>query len=203
LTVEEEIQLVRQAQGGDKNAFERLLLENQKHVYNLALRMVGNEHDALDAAQDAFLKAYNSLAQFRGDSRFSVWLYRLTSNVCIDFLRRRSKRDVVSLSAVNAEGEEQELEIPDERFSPENELQKKELRAAIGRGLDSLPAEYRRILVLRELGGLSYEELSDALGLEVGTVKSRLSRARKRLCGILLKDGNLSDLSPSKGSKGV
>jgi RNA polymerase sigma-70 factor (ECF subfamily) len=202
VTREEEFQLIERVKNGDRNAFEDLVNENQKQVYNLALRMVGNEFDALDIAQEAFLKAYRSLGNFRGDSKFSVWLYRLTSNICIDFLRPRSRADTVSLTVLDCDEEEQELEIPDGRFLPEDELQKKELRASIGRGLQTLPDEYRRILVLRELGGMSYEELSAALDLDLGTVKSRLSRARKRLCAFLVKDGNLSGALPSKKGEG-
>ena len=188
---------------GDSNAFEKLLLDNQTNVYNLSLKMLGNPEDAMDASQEAFLRAFRSLDSFQGDSRFSVWLYRLTSNVCIDILRKKRRRTEVSLTVVNDEDEESELEIPDERFSPDAVLDKAERVRAVREGLQKLPEEYRRILTLREISGMSYEELADTLELELGTVKSKLFRARKKLCSILMESGNFSETDASKGRKEV
>ena len=196
MTKEEEFQLIKRIQKGEHKLFEELVCEHQKQVYNLALRMAGNEFDALDISQEAFLRAYTAIGTFRGESRFSVWLYRLTSNIAIDFLRRDARRSAVSLTVLDEEGE-RELEIPDERFNPETELGKKELRAAIGSAFRALPEEFRLILSLREISGLSYEELGSVLEIEPGTVKSRLSRARKKLCVLL--GGNLPDGYPSNG----
>ena len=106
MTREEELAIIRRVQKGDVNAFEALVRAYEKNVYNLALRMMGNAQDAEDMAQEAFLKAYNSLPGFRGDSRFSVWLYRIVSNVCLDQLRKKSKRPTVSLSMEDEDGEE-------------------------------------------------------------------------------------------------
>jgi RNA polymerase sigma factor (sigma-70 family) len=198
MTREEERTLIELARAGDAGAFESLVLTHQKQVYNLALRMVGNEEDALDMSQEAFLRAYTSLEHFRGDSKFSVWLYRLTSNLCIDFIRSRKRRSAVSLGYTDENGEDQELEIPDLRFSPETELEKKELRRQVAAGLETLSPEYRQILILREINGLSYEEIGQALSLEAGTVKSRIFRARKRLCKLLSDSGNLSVPAPSE-----
>lgn len=205
MTKEEELRLIQRVLAGDKNAYEPLVLEHQTKVYNLALRILGNETDAWDAAQEALLRAYTSLADFRGESRFGVWLYRLTNNICIDMLRKQKRRPAVSLDAMeNEDGESERLEIPDERFSPQEELEKKELRAAVSRAMAQLPEEYRQILALREISGLSYEELAEALKLETGTVKSRLNRARKKLCALLLRDGNFSmPESSNKGKGGV
>lgn len=200
---EEEDELVSRVRNGDKDAFEKLVLENQKKVYNLALRMVGNEEDALDMSQEAFIKAYNSIAFFRGDSKFSVWLYRLTTNVCLDFLRSEGRKAHNSLSYIGDEDEEKELEIPDDRFSPETIIEKKELREAVNIGLKKLPEDYKTVLLLREIEGLSYEEIAETLSLEVGTVKSRIFRARKRLCAILTADGNFSLKLSSEKAKEV
>ena len=197
MTREEEREIIRRIKAGDTNAYEQLVLDNQKQVYNLAYKMVGNEQDAYDISQEAFIKAYNALGSFREDSKFSVWLYRLTSNLCIDFLRSRSRKPAVSLSVSDEDGEEKELDIADVRFSPQELLEKKELRRAVRRGLLSLPEDYRQILLLREINGLSYAEIGQALNLEEGTVKSRIFRARKKLCTILLKDGNISEEFPS------
>ena len=203
MTKEEELRIIRRVLDGDANAFERLVLENQKNVYNLALKMLGDPEDASDSSQEAFLRAYRSLSSFHGESRFSVWLYRMTSNVCIDFLRRKKRRAEVSMTVVDDEDEEKELEIPDERFSPEAAFDKEERVRAVREGLMKLPEEYRKILTLRELGGLSYEELAEEMGLELGTVKSKLFRARKKLCGILIDSGNFSPPDASNTRKEV
>ncbi len=202
MTREEEQSLIRRVLDGDADAFEPLVLENQTRVYNLALRILGNETDAWDAAQDAFLKAYTALKDFRGDSRFSVWLYRLTNNVCLDILRRRRRRPEMSLSAGEEDGEPEEFQIPDLRYDPQEELERKEMCRAVSAALDGLPEEYRRILTLREIGGLSYEELAETLALETGTVKSRLNRARKKLCQALARDGTFSAPRRQTGERG-
>lgn len=202
MTREEELEIILRVRAGDTDAFEALVLEHQNKVYSLALRMVGNEEDARDMAQEAFIRAFNSLASFRGESKFSVWLYRLTSNICIDFLRGRAKRRTVSLIWEDEDGEEGELEIPDERFSPEARLERTELRESVRRGLDSLSPEYREILLLREINGLSYDEISRALNLEEGTVKSRIFRARKKLSEFLIREGNIPGSIASNERKG-
>lgn len=203
MTREQEAQIVRRVLDGDTEAFEKLVLEYEKNVYNLALRMTGNAEDAADMAQEAFIKAYNSLSGYRGDSKFSAWLYRIVSNVCLDFLRSKKRRPTVSLNMENEDGEEAELEIADVTLSPELLLEKKMTRDAVRRGLNSLPPEQRQILLLREIQGLSYEEIGEALSLEAGTVKSRIFRARKKLCEFLTEDGNISQFYPSKAREEV
>ena len=203
MTREEELAVIRRVQNGDANAFEALVSAYEKNVYNLALRMMGNAQDAEDMAQEAFLKAYNSLPSFRGDSKFSVWLYRIVSNVCLDQLRKKSKRPTVSLSMEDEDGEETQLDLPDTAQSPEEVLEKKLTREAVRRGLAQLPEDARQILLLREIQGLSYEEIGETLGLEAGTVKSRIFRARKRLCAFLLEDGNIPDSFASSKQRGV
>ena len=200
MTREEEGALIERVLAGDAESFESLVLEHQTNVYRLALRLTGNEADAADAAQDAFLKAYASLATFRGESRFSVWLYRLTNNVCIDLLRRR--RDAVPLQTEDDEGSETELPLPDERWDPEALAQRAEDVRAVRAAIAALPADCREILTLREIGGLSYEELAASLGLELGTVRSRLNRARKKLADELMKSGNFSSAPAVKKREG-
>ena len=202
MTREQEAAIVRKVLGGDANAFETRVLEYEKNVYNIALRMTGNSEDAADMTQEAFIKAYNSLQSFRGDSKFSVWLYRIVSNVCLDFLRSKNRRPTVSLSVEDDDGEDTQLDVADESQSPELLLDRKLTRDSVRRGLDSLPPDYRQILLLREIQGLSYDEIAQALSLEVGTVKSRIFRARKRLCTFLIDDGNISDFSSSGKMKG-
>ena len=193
---------MRRVLEGDVNAFEALVTEHEKGVYAIAQRMTGNAEDAADMTQETFIKAYNSLSAFRGDSKFSVWLYRIATNVCLDFLRSRSRKPTVSLSVEDDDGEEVELDIADESQSPERLLERGLTRDAVRRGLNALSPEYRQILLLREIQGLSYEEIADVLTLEVGTVKSRIFRARKRLCAFLTADGNIPDFVPSGNMKG-
>ena len=202
MTQEQELALIRRIQAGETDAFEQLLRAHEKTVYNLALRMTGDPQDAEDMAQEAFWKAYRSLGDFRGECKFSVWLYRIVSNVCLDHLRRQRRRPAVSLSVEDDEGEEQQWEIPDERYEPERELERKLTREAVRKGLAALPDEQRQILLLREIRGLSYEEIGEILGLEPGTVKSRIFRARKRLAAFLLREGNIPDPYTSDPSRG-
>ena len=193
---------MRRVLEGEVNAFETLVVEYEKNVYAITQRMTGNAEDAADMTQETFIKAYNSLSSFRGDSKFSVWLYRIATNVCLDFLRSRSRKPTVSLSMEDDDGEETQLDIADESQSPEVLLERGLTRDAVRRGLNALPPDYRQILLLREIQGLSYEEISDVLDLEVGTVKSRIFRARKRLCAFLMEDGNIPEFSASGKMEG-
>ena len=196
-----ENEIIRSVLRGNVNDFEKLVTAYEKNVYNLALRMVGDPEDAADMTQETFIKAYRALSSFRGDSKFSSWLYRIASNVCLDFLRSRSRHPQVSLSSSDEDGRTA-FELPDMSRNPEEQLMKKLSMEAVRRGLEQLPEQQRQILVLRELGGLSYAELAQTLGLEEGTVKSRIFRARKRLCALLLRDGNISGGAASVSGKG-
>jgi len=202
LTREQEYLIVQQVLEGDTNAFEELVLEYEKKVYNVALRILGNSEDAADMTQEAFIKAYNSLSGFRGDSKFSVWLTRIVSNLCLDFLRSRNRRPTISLSMEDDDGDDVQLDIADTRQSPELLLERSLTRESVRRGLRSLPEDYREILLLREIQGLSYDEIAAALNIEVGTVKSRIFRGRKKLCDYLIKDGNIPEFASSGKTRG-
>ena len=189
-----EQELVALAKQGDQDAFAQLVQANQNKIYSLALRMTGNPEDGADLAQDAFLKAWRSLPTFQEESSFSTWLYKLTSNLCIDFLRKEKRRKA-AVTTVSLDDEDEDappMEVPDHRFTPETEVERRELRAAMSRALHSLSDEHRQILILREVEGLSYTEIAEALELEEGTVKFRIARARISLRNILQKDGNFS-----------
>lgn len=201
MTEVSEKKIIEKVLGGDANAFEELVLKYEKTVYNLALRMVGDRDDAFDMTQEAFIKAYGSLSSFRGDSKFSVWIYRIATNVCLDFLRSKSRKQQVSLT-VSDDDEDAQLDIPDPKADSEQQLIKKISMQSVEEGLKTLPDKQRQILVMRELGGMSYAEIGAALSLEEGTVKSRIFRARKRLCTFLLDSGNIPDSLASKGMKG-
>ena len=202
MTREQEYLIVQQVLKGDTNAFEELVLEYEKKVYNVALRILGNSEDAADMTQEAFIKAYNSLPGFRGDSKFSVWLTRIVSNLCLDFLRSRSRRPTVSLSVEDDGGDDVQLDVADVSQSPELLLERSLTRESVRRGLKALPEDYRQILLLREIQGLSYDEIADALNIEVGTVKSRIFRGRKKLCEYLIKDGNIPEFASSGKTRG-
>ena len=191
-------ELVEKAKEGDQNAFERLVLSNQNKVYGLALRLVNDREEAADLAQEAFVKAWQGLASFQGESSFSTWVYRLTTNLCIDWLRRQKRREGVERLVSLDDEESGWAEPADWESDPQLLLEKSERGRALAWGLIRLPDWQRRVLVLRELSGLSYQEISDALDIDLGTVKSRIARARLSLRKILLEDGNFFDSPPSK-----
>jgi RNA polymerase sigma factor (sigma-70 family) len=203
MTSAEELLVIERVNRGDTDAFEELVLDNQKKVYNLALKMTGNENDALDLSQEAFLKAYTGLKNFRADSRFSVWMYRLTYNLCIDFIRKKQRTPSVSLTYMDDEGEAVDMDVPDVRYSPENEAERRELREEIAGGISKLPEKHSQILVMREITGMSYFDIAETLGINEGTVKSRLSRARQGLVNILNKNGTFSTDNRLNSSKEV
>ena len=192
----EEKALVQSAAAGDEAAFEQLVLRYQKPVYNLALRMVGNESDALDMAQEAFLRAWRGLPGFQFGSQFSTWLYRLTSNICIDFLRSQKRHKTISLTVGDGE-EEQQWELEDPQPQPEERLIAQEQRQALARAMQELDTEYRQILTLRVIQNCSYQEIAEVLSLPEGTVKSRLSRAREQLRKKMQFHGNKTGTASS------
>lgn len=192
-----ERELVRAAAKRDTEAFEALVRLYENKVYHLTLRLCGNEEDAQDAAQEAFLSAWRGLPSFREEAGFATWIYRLASNAAIDCLRR-GKRQKGNLSL---DDEALGLDAPSDAPGPQELAEGAELREAVSWGLDQLSEDHRRVLVLRELGHLSYEEIGSRLGLDLGTVKSRISRARGALRKILLESGNLSGYLPSNQVK--
>jgi len=171
-------------------------------VYNLSLRILHDPDDAQDASQEAFLKCYRNLSQFRGDSRFSVWLYRLTYNICLDMLRRQKRSNVISLHASDDDEEDPLADIPTSEAGPAERLEQKERIAALRRALAAISEEHREILLMREIDGLSYDEIADALGVSLGTVKSRINRARLALRKELQQSGNFSFYETSNTMKG-
>ena len=183
---DEERRIIAQACAGDTNAFEALVVAYQKQVYNLALRTVGNEEDAADMTQEVFLRAYRALGTFRGESKFSVWLYRLTTNVCIDFLRSRRRHPTVSLTASEDDDEQPQFDLPaDESVGPEQQLTRSEMRRSVARGLDSLPDDARKILILRELDGLSYAEIAEEVQRSTKSVDNAVQRIRRKIAQYL------------------
>lgn len=179
----DELRAIAQAKKGDADAFAFLVETYETSVYRLALRMCGNAHDAEEVAQEAFVAAWKGMPAFRGESKFSSWLYQLTTNAAIDFLRREKRH-----RATTPIEDEVDLAAPG---TPQQAAEAAEVRQTLQQALDTLTPEHREIFLLRQMRQLSYEEIGRLLGLEAGTVKSRLSRAKKQLREILTKKGNL------------
>ena len=193
----EERKIIKKAAAGSADAFEQLLLKYQTPIYNLCLRMTGNPEDAADMTQEAFLKAWRSLSSFQFESSFSTWLYRLTTNTCLDYLRSQKRRPQCSLTVEDDDGEEQVLDVTDEAPTPEEALLSAEERSQLVHALSQLEASQRQIITLRVVNDLSYAEIAEILDVKEGTVKSRLARARDNLRKKLLQIGNKSELPAS------
>ncbi len=192
-----EQELIHSARKGDSMAFGELMQAHQDKIYTLCYRMTGNAEDAADLTQEVFLSAWRSLSRFQEQSSFGTWVYRMATNASIDFLRREKRRQVLSMT-MEEDSEERQAQVPDERYSPHRLLEQKEARQAVADALAALSPEHRQVLVLREMEGLSYQEVGQLLDLEEGTVKSRIARARLALRDFLIKSGNFSAPPPSK-----
>ena len=188
--------LLQRAKNGDQAAFGELVTLYEKKVYALALRMCKHPEDAAEASQEAFLAAWQGLKFFRGEASFSTWLYRLTSNACVDLLRKEQRHRAAAGPSLDDEGGY--LDVADSAPSPHDIAEKGELKEQIETGLRALSPEHREVLVLREMHQLSYDEIAETLSLDSGTVKSRISRGRKQLRNFLLKSGNFSPPGSSK-----
>ncbi len=178
----DEIALIQAAREGDLDSFNRLVLAYQDLIYNQAYRMIGEEESADDATQTTFISAYNHLNSFRGGS-FKAWLLRIVTNTCYDELRKRKRRPTVPLEPLDDAGEEVESPrwMVDPGNKPEEEVQRLELQKAIQNCLNKLPDEFRVAVVMVDVQGLDYSEAADSIGKPIGTIKSRLARARIRL----------------------
>ena len=176
-----EKELVRRCKKGDTCAFEELIKAYEKKIYNIAFRMTGDRDDAYDIAQETCIKIYRSIKNFREDSSFATWVYRITSNVCIDEIRKR-KNNVVPLAVASDDGE-YEIPLADNGKLPEKVYEERDESEAIRSCILDLEDEYRIIIVLRDMQGYTYEEISKMLNINMGTIKSRLNRARNLLKG--------------------
>jgi len=174
----DEQKLIERIQSGDRRAFDELVLGYQNKVIHISYGMLSDYQDACDAAQEVFVKVYRSIDRFRGDSSLSTWIYRITKNVCSDFLRKR-KDPYLSIDEEKEEGTK--LEIVDTSKSPEQIAEKNEIQRIVHEALGELDDNSRLMITMFDLEGLSYEEISAALEIPIGTVKSRLNRAREKL----------------------
>jgi RNA polymerase sigma-70 factor (ECF subfamily) len=174
-----EADLIRRAQRGELDAFNRLVELHQRVTYNLCLRMLGNGGRAEDATQDAFLSAYRHIGSFKGTS-FRPWLMRIASNACTDELRRRARRPALSLDAPPA-GDGDPLDVADPAAGPEATALSSEVQALVQAALLRLPDDQRLAVVMCDMQGFAYEEIAEAMGTSIGTVKSRIARGREKL----------------------
>jgi len=173
--------LVDRVLGGDRQAFASLLARHQKRIFNFMYRMVGERGAAEDLTQEVFLKVYEALPGFRKAAMFSTWLYRIAHNHCLNALKGRGREVAVSALTKDPANGNPVTALVDPSASPEERLEQQELRAVVQEKLAELTPEHRAVLVLRDIQGLSYDEIATALELEDGTVRSRLHRARMEL----------------------
>ncbi len=184
--------LLKRAKKGDVDAFEQLIEKYQKKVYNIALKMLGNKEDAYDMSQEVFIRVYRSIDKFKEQASLSTWIYKITTNVCLDEIRRRKNRFTVSI--------DDDMELNDSKVkrqieydgpSPEIIVEENELREIINKSIQQLPEQYRVVTILRDIQGFSYEEIANILDVPQGTVKSRINRARAMLRDILYEKKEL------------
>lgn len=178
----DETALINDAQAGDLDAFNTLILHYQDSVFNTALRILGDEDLAADVSQEAFLSAFRSITSFRGGS-FKAWLMRTVTNACYDELRRKKRRPTVPLEPENDDGEEIDSPrwLADPGLTPEQEAEADDMEHAIQHCLDNLPVEFKAVVVMADIQGMDYSEVAVAVRVPLGTIKSRLARARLRL----------------------
>ena len=173
--------LTEKLKKGEEEAYDILISQFQQKIYALSFSLLGNHEDALDTVQEVFIKIFNKISSFNGESSLSTWIFRITKNTCYDHLRKNKK---------NIEGEIPE-NMADASPMPDELFQKKEVRMAVRAALSSLPPKYKTVLLLREYEALSYGEIAKVLDISEGTVKSRISRAREYLLKEISKNGEL------------
>ena len=184
----EDLSLARQAAAGNDDAFSVIVDRYSRLVYNVALRSVSSPEDAADISQDTFLKAWRAIGSFRGDCALSTWLCRIALNCCCDHARSAKRHRVLSLT-VQEDEDSKVLDIPDTDVTamPEEELTRQTEIEAVREAIDSLPEDQKMIITMRDITGLSYAEIAGTLGLEMGTVKSRINRARGNVKKFLIE----------------
>ena len=178
----QESELIKKSAEGNSDAFEMLIAPYMQPVVNHAYMMLGDKEDAYDMAQETFVKAFVSLKSFGGQSSFKTWLFKIATNVCLDFLRKKKRRpNVLSLTVADEDAAAVMCDVADTKFSPDKIFESNELKDVILKAIGSLDAEYRAAIMLRELEGMDYKSISKVLGVSLGTVKSRINRARLQL----------------------
>jgi RNA polymerase sigma-70 factor (ECF subfamily) len=184
--------LIDRCINGDIEAFEELISDYEKKVFNIALRIIGNYNDAEDISQEIFIKVFKSIKNFKGNSSFYTWLYRIVVNECFDIAKKKKKVLAFSIDTPIVTGDDEvQRDIKDRSKLPEEEFENKELRKEIQKALNMISNEHRTMIVLRDVQGFSYDEISEMLKCPPGTVKSRINRARKALKELLSEQKEL------------
>lgn len=200
-------ELIQQAAAGDAAAFEMLLAPYERQLYALCLRIAGNREDALDCVQETLLRIWRSLPKYRRQSALTTWFYRIAANTCFDLLRRQKYRPLVSLEAMTDEGFSPAADEQSD-CNPEVNLECSARKNSLAQTIARLPDKLRDVLILRDVEGLSYEQISESLGVPAGTVRSRLSRARLKLKELLAEnlqnsEASSDDDSDEEGADGI
>jgi len=179
--------LVKRAQKGDMDAFETLVTKYEKKVFSISFRMLSDREEAMDASQEVFIKVFKALSGFKSESKFSTWLYRITTNVCLDLLRKRKDNSAISFDAeFETEDGEMRLDPVDRTPGVEETIEREELKRLVSEAVMKLPEIHRTMIILRDFNDLSYSEIASAIDCPEGTIKSRISRARKALKDLML-----------------
>jgi len=179
-------ELVRASQRGRADCYEELVFRHRDKIYARAFSMLRNEEEALDISQEAWVKGWQRLKQFKRDASFTTWMTRITINLCLDFLRKRKRQATDSLEQIDEEGGGVERRMPVEIFNPTEDMEREELREEIDSAMEKLSYEHRTVLLLHEFEGMEYKEIAKAMHCSIGTVMSRLFYARRRLGGLLI-----------------
>ena len=179
-------ELVRASQRGRADCYEELVFRHRDKIYARAFSMLRNEEEALDMSQEAWVKGWQRLKQFKRDASFTTWMTRVTINLCLDFLRKRKRQAADSLERIEEEGGGIERRMPVETFNPTERMEREELREEIDSGMEKLSYEHRTVLLLHEFEGMEYKEIAKAMHCSIGTVMSRLFYARRRLGSLLI-----------------
>lgn len=177
----EDVALIDEALSGDQAAFEKLMNKYYQHIYNLIFKMIFRKEDVEDLTQEAFIKAFNSLENFDRQFAFSTWLYKIATNNCIDYLRKKKLSTFSIDKEIQSEDSDFKFEIPDTEYIPDNKIIEEQRKKIIDEAIESLPEKYKRVIVLRHKKEMEYEEIAEKLELPLGTVKAHIFRGRELL----------------------
>lgn len=187
--MDKESRLIKKAKSGNLEAFEQLILQYEKRIYNYCYRMTNSQEDAEDLAQEIFIKVYKNLKSFKGNSKFSTWIYRIAYNTCIDKYR---KKEVATVSlTLNSDEEEKEIDLPSNDPLPEERIVSREEYDVVCECISELKPEYKNAVILRDIQNYTYDEIAEILNIPLGTVKSHISRGRAALRDALIARGVL------------
>lgn len=185
-------ELLKKVKNGDVDAFEEIIAKYEKKVFSLIYNMLKNDNDIEDIAQEVFVKVYRNIDEFRGNSSLYTWIYRITTNLCLDYIKKQ-KSVIYIDEKIQTDDGEVDFQLPSEEKLQDELYEEKELKQKLEKSIAKLPDKQRVMIVLRDIKGLSYEEISEILEIKLGTVKSQINRARLKLKELLEKDGTFLD----------